>query len=152
MRWAFGVYRCTFAQGRSGTLSCFFVFVNTLGFYFEAVDSSNQASLASTSRRRFEAAAAAREAHLTVSFLAVNPFRIFIFEVVGDPSNQCLRSPFFNRRPLRRGRILPIHFRGSTPVEKLFFALHLRSPNSVARKPHFVATARICKSKSAVND
>jgi hypothetical protein len=71
-----------FAAGRSGTLSFFFRFVNPLVFYFEAINSSNQASLASTSRRRFEAAAAAREAHLTVSFLAVNPFRIFIFEVL----------------------------------------------------------------------
>ena len=120
MRWAFGVCRCTFVQGRSGTLSCFFVFVNPLVFYFEAINSSNQLPPASTSRRRFEAAAAAREAHLTVSFLAVNPFRNFYFRSVGDRSNQCLRSPFFNRRPLRRGRILLIDFRGSTPVENFF--------------------------------
>ena len=120
MRLAFGVCRCVFAAGRSGTLSCFFRFVNPLVFYFEAINSSNQASPASTSRRRFEAAAAAREAHLTVSFLAVNPFRIFIFEAVGDPSNQHLRSPFFNRRPLRRVRILLIGFRGSTPAENFF--------------------------------
>jgi hypothetical protein len=83
VRWAFGVYRHTFVQGRSGTLSCFFVFVNHLVFfYFEAINSSNQAPRVHFRGAVLKRHPLAREAHLTVSFLAVNPLRIFIFEVL----------------------------------------------------------------------
>lgn len=69
---------------------------------------------------RFATGVRCEVAHLTVSFLAVNPFDFFIFEVSATGRNQRLRSPFFNRRPLRRGRILLFGFRASTPVANFF--------------------------------
>lgn len=46
--------------------------------------------------------------------------RIFYFRGVDDRSNQLLRSPSFNRRLLRRGRILLFGYRASTPRVNFF--------------------------------
>jgi hypothetical protein len=120
VRWAFGVYRHTFVQGRSGTLSCFFVFVNHLVFLFRGDQLVEPSSPRPLSRRRFEAASACEGGASYCLVSGRQPPSNFYFRSVGDPSNQLLRSPFFNRRPLRRGRILLIGFRGSTPVENFF--------------------------------
>jgi hypothetical protein len=101
--------------------------------------------LISRCRRRLEPASsqpvlhpvsAAKGAHLTASFLAVNPFEFFIFRGVGDQSNQFLRSPFFNRRPLRRRRILLSRLLPSSPSNFLSFEM-LSAVDSVPSQPVF---------------
>ena len=120
MRWAFGVCRCSFRCRQKRNFKLLFSFRQPPRFLFRGDQLVEPSSPRPLRGAVFEAASAAREAHLTVSFLAVNPLRIFIFEVLATGRNQLLRSPFFNRRPLRRVRILLIGFRGSTPADNFF--------------------------------
>ena len=135
MRWAFGVRRCTFVLGRSGTLS---LAVKPFEFFiFEALTTRR----ISFFRARFSCGARCEGGASYCLVSGRQPLRIFYFRSVGDLSNQLLRSPFFNRRPLRRGRILLFGYRASTPFVGFFSGafrpqktwLFLRRPKPVFR-------------------
>jgi hypothetical protein len=132
MRWAVGVCRVAFAPGRSGTLSRFFRCVNPLRFRPEAIEPFDFDS----SRPVFRPASAAKVAHLTVSFLAVNPLDFSVFRGLAGQSNQRPCSCVFSATGCR-GRAYYCLLSGRQQAPQKFFA----TLPARCRSGHFLATA-----------
>ena len=116
MRCGFRCLPLHFRAGQKRNSKLLFPFRQHPRFYF-AVPAASQTSFFAT---RFSTGIRCEGGASYCLVSGRQPPSNFYFRSVGDRSNQLLRSPFFNRRPLRRGRILLIDFRGSTPVENFF--------------------------------
>jgi hypothetical protein len=90
VRLAFGVCRCTFAQGRSGTLSCFARFVNPLDFLFRGVGGDSNQLLRNPFCTRYPLR---RGRILLPRFLPSTPSNFLFFEVLAT----CRTSSFAAR-------------------------------------------------------
>jgi len=112
-------FRCSpshFRARQKRNSKMFRSFRQPLDFHLKASASTRTSFLTS----RLATGIRCEGAHLTASFLAVNPLEFFYFRGVRDLSEQLLRKPFFNRRPLRRRRILLSRCWPSTPSNFLF--------------------------------
>jgi hypothetical protein len=101
-------------------------------------------------------APAAKAAHLTVSFLAVNPLETFLFSRCWRPVEAASSQPVFQPAPAAKGAHLTVWLQGVNTLSWVFFGRRFRRANPVesgaARELRFAAAARICKGKQAADD
>jgi hypothetical protein len=85
-----------------------------------------------------------REAHITVSFLAVNPFEFFIFEVLATSRSSVFAARFSTGARCEGGAYYCLISGRQHPSRNFFrgrFRLRKQIVGDVAPKPDFVATA-----------
>jgi hypothetical protein len=97
-------------------------------------------------------ASAAREAHLTVSFLAVKPFEFFIFEELSTGRGSFSAARFSTGARCEGGAYYCL-VSGRQHPSRIFFRVRLAVGKHgyffATRKAVFVATASICKCLNA---